>query len=310
MVMTLEDLKSIDDESFNRLVKKAEEAANGDEELKLELMKKASIKNLVNKLVFEEKEEASTSKIPKKHRSSRRGSVDDKSLVENDKSLKICFCSVQTKERDDHDHDYDEEEEEEEEEAIKKPPLKKQRKSDNSKKKKMMMMMMNYDENEPGLLDPPPALDIPEEVRNYIERRLNGTDIMLVIEKKLTATDMNKGENRLSVPRKQVRADFLTEEEKEKLGNKLKKKVGIEVLMIQPCLKEATGLVLKRWNMSETFSYALIGKWTAAVVENETNGLRTGSLVQLWSFRFPKESSSKLGLGFALVNLNPGEENL
>ncbi|TXG66152.1 hypothetical protein EZV62_007427 [Acer yangbiense] len=304
MVMTLEDLKSIDDESFNRLVKKAEEAANGDEELKLELMKKSIIKTLVNRLVFEEKEEASPSKIPKKPRSSRRGSVDDKSLVENEKSLKICFCSVQTKERDDHDHDY-----EEEEEAIKKPPLKKQRKSDNSKKKKKEMMT-NYEENELGLLDPPPALDIPEEVRNHIERRLNGTDIMLVIEKKLTATDMNKGENRLSVPRKQVRADFLTEEEKQKLGNKLKKKVGIEVLMIQPCLKEATGLVLKRWNMSETFSYALIGKWTAAVVENETNGLRTGSLVQLWSFRFPKESSSKLGLGFALVNLNPGEENL
>ena len=87
--------------------------------------------------------------------------------------------------------------------------------------------MMNYEENELGLLDPPPALDIPEEVRNHIERRLNGTDIMLVIEKKLTATDMNKGENRLSVPRKQVRVDFLTEEEKQELGNKLKKKVGI-----------------------------------------------------------------------------------
>ena len=54
--MTLEDLKSIDDESFNRLVKKAEEAANGDEELKLEFMEKAIIKNLVNKLVFEEKQ--------------------------------------------------------------------------------------------------------------------------------------------------------------------------------------------------------------------------------------------------------------
>ncbi|KAL5768089.1 hypothetical protein ACOSQ2_014872 [Xanthoceras sorbifolium] len=144
---------------------------------------------------------------------------------------------------------------------------------------------MNYD-NELDFLHPPP--DLPEEFRSMIDK-LNGTDIMLVIQKNITETDMDTKLNCLSVPRKQVRAEFMTEEEKQRL----EKKQGREVLMIQPCLEEAKEITLQKWNMSETI---LIKR----------NQLKQGSLVQLWSFRIPKESNSMLG--FALVNLSMREQ--
>ncbi|KAL5770514.1 hypothetical protein ACOSP7_014668 [Xanthoceras sorbifolium] len=103
---------------------------------------------------------------------------------------------------------------------------------------------MNYD-NELDFLHPPP--DLPEEFRSMIDK-LNGTDIMLVIQKNITETDMDTKLNCLSVPRKQVRAEFMTEEEKQRL----EKKQGREVLMIQPCLEEAKEITLQKWNMSET----------------------------------------------------------
>ncbi|KAL5837652.1 hypothetical protein ACOSQ3_014821 [Xanthoceras sorbifolium] len=69
-----------------------------------------------------------------------------------------------------------------------------------------------------------------------------------LLEKNITEIDMDTKLNCLSVPRKQVRAEFMTEEEKQRL----EKKQGREVLMIQPCLEEAKEITLQKWNMSET----------------------------------------------------------
>jgi len=47
---------------------------------------------------------------------------------------------------------------------------------------------------------------------------MGGTNIMLVIQKKLFPSDLDKGLTRLSMPLKQLRSDFLTEEEKSMLN--------------------------------------------------------------------------------------------
>ncbi|KAJ4716765.1 B3 domain-containing protein [Melia azedarach] len=178
-------------------------------------------------------------------------------------TLKRCFDQIQNSG-----------EEEEEEEAIRKPKRQKKRK-DNS-----------------GVQEHVP--DMPESFKNRIEEE-NGTDVALVIQKHITASDLKKHLNRLSIPKDQIRADdFVNEEEKRILEGKNP----IRVLLIPPSLKENVTLDLKRWTMNNTFSYNLIDKWYSSVVEDADNRLEIGSLVQLWRFR-----KNITDLCFALVKI-------
>ncbi|KAK3189983.1 hypothetical protein Dsin_029544 [Dipteronia sinensis] len=100
---------------------------------------------------------------------------------------------------------------------------------------------------------------------------------MLVSEKVMTSTDMERHQGRFSIPRGKVRSHaFLREEDNPQEG--------IKCSLIQPCLEVITDLEFKKWTMNLTFSYTLIKKWNS-VACNEKNGLQTGCLVQLWSFR-------------------------
>ncbi|KAL5767933.1 hypothetical protein ACOSQ2_014716 [Xanthoceras sorbifolium] len=130
-------------------------------------------------------------------------------IPKKSRSNKRRFFSPHTEEDDDYEN----------EEIVRKPPLKKQRKTYNLEKKKK-----NYDD-EVGT-DPPVVL------RSHIER-MKGSDVVLVMQKKLTTTDMDTHQNRLSVPRGKVRKEFLTEEEK----YKLEEKEGIKVSMVEPFLE-------------------------------------------------------------------------
>ncbi|KAE8008238.1 hypothetical protein FH972_004768 [Carpinus fangiana] len=62
---------------------------------------------------------------------------------------------------------------------------------------------------------------MPTEFKNRI-MGLQGSDINLVIQKVLTDTDMKRSQDRLSIPRGQMRYDFLSSEEQvglEEMGN-------------------------------------------------------------------------------------------
>ncbi|KAK1562873.1 hypothetical protein Q3G72_018318 [Acer saccharum] len=298
---SLEELKSIDDGgSFDLLVKEKEKAANGDEPLKLELLTDSVLRGIIDmhiRKAMERKRLADEAfrketninnglqfrflnfKIPKKSRSRVPVPAIVQDAVSNLESknnsyIKRGFVEV----------------EEEDEEIEKKPSVKKQRKADHSldkkkKKKKTTIKKTNlYDQMG---LNPRPV--IPQHFQDEIDK-LNGTDVMLVGEKTMTATDMDRHQGRFSIPRGKVRTHaFLKEED-----NSTK---GVKCSLIQPCLQVITDLEFKKWTMNVTFSYTLIKKWNS-IACNEENGLQTGCVVQLWSFRVGSN------LWFALVNLD------
>ncbi|XP_044506992.1 putative B3 domain-containing protein At3g24850 [Mangifera indica] len=114
-----------------------------------------------------------------------------------------------------------------------------------------------------------------------IINEMNGMKIMFVMQKRLTETDVAKVNNRLSIPRKQMRnCNFVDEEEMKTLDEKK----GIKVNVVTPSM-ETVELELKKWEMGSTYTYNLIGAWIKKVVDKEANQLQPGRLVQLWSFR-------------------------
>ncbi|KAK6926009.1 B3 domain-containing protein At2g31720-like [Dillenia turbinata] len=138
--------------------------------------------------------------------------------------------------------------------------------------------------------------DLPAEIRNAIAEQYRGTQIVLVIQKRIFSSDVNRGHNRFSVPVRQVRTQFLTEEEKRKLNSE-----DISVVLIQPCL-ESIKMNMKTWVMPKengkvSSSYMLKTKWGEVVMNNN---IKKGDIVQLWAFRTETTDST---LGFALVRV-------
>ncbi|RVW35283.1 putative B3 domain-containing protein [Vitis vinifera] len=107
--------------------------------------------------------------------------------------------------------------------------------------------------------DPPPEL--PEDFKVRI-REMNGTHPILVLEKQLFKTDINKGENRLSMPLNQIRREFLSEDEKMRVVE------GMQVKLIQPSLEETT-VTFKKWKMKESCHlYVFTREWKLIVHDN------------------------------------------
>uniref|UniRef100_A0A2N9EKX9 TF-B3 domain-containing protein n=1 Tax=Fagus sylvatica TaxID=28930 RepID=A0A2N9EKX9_FAGSY len=111
--------------------------------------------------------------------------------------------------------------------------------------------------------------------------------------------------NRLSMPLRQVRADFLTEGEKVDLKAREK----IKTILIDSRLKKGD-IVLKQWNMKKdsgntSSSYVLMTTWNQVCKDND---LKINDLVQVWSFRVGQQQgcdgssgSNKGKICFALV---------
>ncbi|KAK6936513.1 B3 domain-containing protein At2g31720-like [Dillenia turbinata] len=142
--------------------------------------------------------------------------------------------------------------------------------------------------------DPPP--DLPREFKTEIAERYRGTQIVLVIQKRIFKTDVNRGHNRFSVPARQVIKEFLTEEEKRKLNDQ-----DLSVVLIQPSL-ESIEMNMKTWVMHKengkaSSSYMLKTKWGEVV---KKNNIQIGDIVQLWAFRTEMRENT---LGFALVKI-------
>ncbi|KDO50077.1 hypothetical protein CISIN_1g040315mg, partial [Citrus sinensis] len=125
-------------------------------------------------------------------------------------------------------------------------------------------------------------LDMPESLKNHIIQEENGKDIVLVMNKKIGKTDLNKNDNRLLIAWGNVRDyNFLNQEEKSILNSKKGANKGIEVSVIPPSLESNVKLKLKKWNTG----YCLTDKWHSLVVNNQENGLEIGVTVKLYSFR-------------------------
>ncbi|XP_057950932.1 B3 domain-containing protein At3g25182-like [Malania oleifera] len=128
---------------------------------------------------------------------------------------------------------------------------------------------------------------MPQELQDYI-RASSGSDVVFIIEKQLSGTDVSPSHSRLSLPLLQLKADFLTAEEKETLSarNANGRPGAIQVSLIPPTLQRIA-VNFKRWDMRKkagkvSSSYVLVKPWNEVV---EENGLREGDWVRLWSFR-------------------------
>lgn len=131
--------------------------------------------------------------------------------------------------------------------------------------------------------------------------RMNGADDpRLIIEKTLDSNDVDSRQNRLSVPINSViQNDFLTLDEARLIDDDditNQGKLGVGAFLVDQLTKK-WNVGLKQWFMttesrSSYWSFVLRGEWSNVV---ETNGLKEGDNISLWSFR-----SSEI-LCFALV---------
>ncbi|KAM3755604.1 hypothetical protein ACB098_02G052000 [Castanea mollissima] len=150
-----------------------------------------------------------------------------------------------------------------------------------------------------SLFPSPPSTPIGEkpDLRNEytdIITAKNGCELKLIIQKKLSKTDLKKSANRLSIPNGQLKAEFLGQKEQiilqEKVGGHCK---GIEVPLIQPSWEVST-ILLKNWKYGNGNCYMLSSQWNDVA---ERNGLKADDIIQVWSFRVNHE------LWMALVKL-------
>ncbi|XP_070003154.1 putative B3 domain-containing protein At5g35780 [Nicotiana sylvestris] len=142
--------------------------------------------------------------------------------------------------------------------------------------------------------------ELPIEFKNKITEIEGSVEsTILVIEKRLFETDIKPGEGRLSIPQRKMSNEFLKPEEDEYLNTRNGNNVSeMKVKLIEPSL-EICDINLKKWNMNKSnrktsSSYVLTTYWNAVT---KRNGLKIGTLVQLWTFRKGSE------LCFALVKL-------
>nr|XP_004231679.2 putative B3 domain-containing protein At2g27410 [Solanum lycopersicum] len=132
------------------------------------------------------------------------------------------------------------------------------------------------------IIDPPV---LPDELKEMISGMgVQISQVKLVIQKVLYDTDLSYKQVRLSIPINQVEnKDFLTPQQKMVLETRdivSNKKSKIQFNLIEPSL-EKTKIHLAKWDMSNTSNYVLLNGWMQVV---ERNILKSGMVVQLWSF--------------------------
>ncbi|EEF40411.1 hypothetical protein RCOM_0610210 [Ricinus communis] len=129
--------------------------------------------------------------------------------------------------------------------------------------------------------------NIPYELRRKIETK-GGTNVKLVMTKKLFKTDLSSGHNRLSMPLNQIKDHtFLQEEERQKL----EKYDELSVQFMEPCGVDSV-VKVKKWayRNQKGSSYALRTGWNDVVARNQTTEeeikeFKENDMIQIWSFR-------------------------
>ncbi|WVY95533.1 hypothetical protein V8G54_034621 [Vigna mungo] len=132
-----------------------------------------------------------------------------------------------------------------------------------------------------GISQTHPSSDLSLEFKNRVTE-LNGYDLKFVMHKILFSSDVKPNNNRLSIPKKKIKCDFLTEDEIMKLEKKENndKMIGLEVTVLDPCLREYT-LPMKKWTMKSD-TYNLVKEWNKIVAANK---FKEDQELQIWSFR-------------------------
>jgi hypothetical protein len=204
--------------------------------------------------------------VPRKHKRQRKKSVEKKKRV----ALRTIPPKKPLELAPNNTGNINKNEEEEEEEE---------------KKSRKTKQRTNPTEIKPEVLDRPPCM--PTESKDKIIG-LKGSDIMFVIQKELTISNMNTSQNRLSFPWDPKKDDFLRSEEQ--LGLKEKEADGIhfkgkKMQLIDPGLQLST-IILKKWKLGSRNCYVLSNTWMDVAKRNR---LKPGNTIQLWSFRVNQE---------------------
>ncbi|KAH7516105.1 hypothetical protein FEM48_Zijuj10G0099600 [Ziziphus jujuba var. spinosa] len=106
--------------------------------------------------------------------------------------------------------------------------------------------------------------------RKMTTENQGGSTVKLVIEKKLTSTDLDKANSRISMPLSKIHSEFLTEDEKESLTiKKGKLLLGIDVLLWDPFLDHSNKLCFKKWDYNNSNSYMSIENWNYVADKND-----------------------------------------
>ncbi|KAK1425564.1 hypothetical protein QVD17_20918 [Tagetes erecta] len=137
--------------------------------------------------------------------------------------------------------------------------------------------------------------EVTERLKEFIVNVIKGTELRLVIQKKVFKSDTDKGLNRLNMPIKQLESnEFLREDER----RKLRKEKEIEVMVLGPTLEMyEKPMKLKMWHMTNSVNYVLTTSWHSFWKENKKD-LDKDSKIQVWSFRRDDEK-----LCFAVVRV-------
>ena len=134
---------------------------------------------------------------------------------------------------------------------------------------------------------------------------MGGTQLVLVIQKPLTKTDLNRHNARLSMPLSQINGSFLREAEREYLDQQQ----AMEVPFMEASGK-VKQIVLRQWDMpkesgKKSSCYVLIKSWNEVVEKNDL-GRKLNQVIQIWSFRLGNED--QLCLAFVVVNTGDNDE--
>ncbi|XP_030945059.1 uncharacterized protein LOC115969532 [Quercus lobata] len=149
-----------------------------------------------------------------------------------------------------------------------------------------------------------PSPKLPQTFQNIIDK-MDGTQLVLVIQKPLTKTDLNRHNARLSMPLSRINGSFLREAEREYLDQQQ----AMEVPFMEASGK-VKQIVLRQWDMpkesgKKSSCYVLIKSWNEVVEKNDL-GRKLNQVIQIWSFRLGNED--QLCLAFVVVNTGENDE--
>ncbi|KAG6755448.1 hypothetical protein POTOM_041274 [Populus tomentosa] len=153
-----------------------------------------------------------------------------------------------------------------------------------SKKKKKMGKRVDF--KKLGLYPPPDFSSQIKSAISYQEGR--DSEIKLRIMKQIFKTDMDKHQERFSMPLNQIKGghEFLNKMEMEEVCRSESKST--EVKLVELGLEggnvHQSAMRLRRWQMNSTVSYVLTSNWND-VLDRNAGALKVDDIVQVYSFR-------------------------
>ncbi|XP_042477809.1 putative B3 domain-containing protein At2g27410 [Macadamia integrifolia] len=160
----------------------------------------------------------------------------------------------------------------------------------NKKRKKGDSIPPNQMEEDDSTRLQPTSATMPSELLHAIITKHRGEDVVLVMEKTLTATDASSGHGRLSIPESRVKVEKFLSDAERRQASYSEIPVDALVLVMGAQKPELWSFNFKKWMMNKTGIYVLIRNWAKLVVDKN---LLEGDTVQIWSFRSLQNGGGK-----------------